>query len=83
LAETAALRKRLGTLTPREREVLPRVVPGLPNKQIAAEIGTTKATLKVHCGQLVKKMGADSLPDLVSIAERVRTSELRHEASKP
>jgi RNA polymerase sigma factor (sigma-70 family) len=70
-AETAVLRERLESLTPREREVLPRVVSGLPNKQVAAEIGTTEATVKVHRSQLMKKMGADSLPDLVRMAEKI------------
>ncbi len=72
-AEIAAtLRERFEWLTPREREVLPLVVSGLPNKQIAAEIGTSETTVKVHCGQLMRKMGADSLPELVRMAERIR-----------
>lgn len=71
LAETALLRDRLQSLTPREREVFPRVVSGLLNKQIAAEIGTTEATVKVHRSQLMRKMGADSLPELVRMAEKV------------
>jgi FixJ family two-component response regulator len=70
-AETAALRARLELLTPREREVLPLLVSGLLNKQIAAEIGTTEATVKVHRSQLMRKMGADSLADLVRMAERL------------
>jgi len=70
-AETAVLRQRLESLTPRERAVLPRVVSGLLNKQIAAEIGTTEATVKVHRSQLMRKMGADSLPDLVRMAEKI------------
>jgi FixJ family two-component response regulator len=65
------LRERLEWLTPREREVLPLVVSGLPNKQIAAEIGTSETTVKVHRGQLMRKMGADSLPELVRMAEKV------------
>ncbi|HSY65463.1 MAG TPA: response regulator transcription factor [Terriglobales bacterium] len=69
--EIATLRDRLEWLTPREREVLPLVVAGLPNKQIAAEIGTSETTVKVHRGQLMRKMGADSLPDLVRMAERL------------
>jgi len=69
--EIATLRDRLEWLTPREREVLPLVVRGLPNKQIAAEIGTSETTVKVHRGQLMRKMGADSLPDLVRMAERL------------
>lgn len=70
-ADTAALQERLVSLTPREREVLPLVVSGLPNKQIAAEIGTTEATVKVHRSQLMKKMSADSLPELVRMAQKV------------
>jgi FixJ family two-component response regulator len=70
-ADIAILRERLESLTPREREVLPLVVSGLLNKQVAAEIGTTEATIKVHRSQLMRKMGADSLPELVRIAEKV------------
>ena len=70
-AEIALLRERFESLTPREREVLPLVVSGLLNKQIAAEIGTSETTVKVHRGQLMRKMGADSLADLVRMAERI------------
>jgi FixJ family two-component response regulator len=70
-AETAVLRERFESLTPREREVLPLIVSGLLNKQVAAEIGTTEATVKVHRSQLMKKMGADSLPELVRMAEKM------------
>jgi len=70
-ADIAILQERLESLTPREREVLPLVVSGLPNKQVAAEIGTTEATIKVHRSQLMKKMGADSLPELVRMAEKI------------
>jgi FixJ family two-component response regulator len=70
-AETATIRERFESLTPREREVLPLVVSGLLNKQVAAEIGTTEATVKVHRSQLMKKMGADSLPELVRMAEKI------------
>jgi len=69
--ETAVLRERFESLTPREREVLPLVVSGLLNKQVAAEVGTTEATVKVHRSQLMRKMGADSLPDLVRMAEKI------------
>ena len=70
-AEIAKLRERFEWLTPREREVLPLVVSGLLNKQIAAEIGTSETTVEVHRGQLMRKMGADSLPDLVRMAEKM------------
>ena len=70
-AEIAILHERLESLTPREREVLPLVVSGLLNKQVAAEIGTTEATIKVHRSQLMRKMGADSLPELVRMAEKI------------
>ena len=69
--EIAALRKRFASLTPREREVLPLVVAGLPNKQIAAEIGTSETTIKVHRSQLMRKMAADSVADLVRMAEKM------------
>jgi FixJ family two-component response regulator len=70
-ASIAAIRERLESLTPRERSVLPLVVSGLLNKQIAAKIGTTEATIKVHRSQLMKKMGANSLPELVRMAEKI------------
>jgi RNA polymerase sigma factor (sigma-70 family) len=70
-AEIAILQQRLESLTPREREVLPLVVSGLLNKQIAGEIGTSENTVKVHRSQLMRKMGADSLAELVRLAERI------------
>jgi len=70
-AEIAILQQRLESLTPREREVLPLVVSGLLNKQIAVEIGTSETTVKVHRSQLMRKMGADSLAELVRLAERI------------
>lgn len=73
-AESAVLRQRFVSLTPREREVLRLVVSGLLNKQIAAELGTTEATVKVHRSQLMRKMGADSLPELVRMAEKIGIS---------
>ena len=77
-AEIATLRERLELLTPRERQVLPLVISGLLNKQIAAEIGATEATVKVHRSQLLRKMGAHSLPDLVRMAQRLG---IPHEAT--
>lgn len=77
-AEAAKLRERMESLTPREREVLPLVVSGLLNKQIAAEIGTSEATVKVHRSQLMRKMGVDSLADLVRMAGKIGISTARH-----
>jgi RNA polymerase sigma factor (sigma-70 family) len=76
-SEIAILRDRFEWLTPREREVLPLVVSGLPNKQIAAEIGTSETTVKVHRSQLMRKMGANSLPELVRLAERLGMPALK------
>jgi FixJ family two-component response regulator len=70
-AETAMLRERFESLTPREREILPLVVSGLLNKQVGAEIGATEATVKVHRSQLMRKMGASSLADLVRMSEKM------------
>ena len=70
-AEITTLLDRYEWLTPREREVLPLVVSGLPNKQIATAIGTSETTVKVHRGQLMRKMGADSLPELVRMAQKL------------
>jgi FixJ family two-component response regulator len=70
-AEIAMLRERLKSLTPRECEILPLVVSGLLNKQIAAEIGTSENTVKVHRSQLMRKMGAESLAELVRMAQRL------------
>jgi FixJ family two-component response regulator len=81
-AEKATLRERLESLTPREREVLPLVVSGLLNKQVAAAIGTTEATVKVHRSQLMKKMGADSLPGLVRMAEKIGSTGFRAASPK-
>ena len=63
------LRAKFGTLTPREQEVMAWVTGGLLNKQVAAEIGVTEITVKVHRGKVTKKMGAKSLADLVKMAD--------------
>ena len=70
-AELGALRKRYHDLTPREREVLPLVVSGLLNKQAAAELGISEVTLQIHRRNVMQKMAASSLADLVRIAERL------------
>jgi len=69
--ETAELRQRFGSLTPREREVMASVVKGLLNKQIAAELGTAEITVKIQRSRVMKKMKADSLPGLVRMASRL------------
>ena len=68
-AELAELRRRYETLTQRERDVMTRVVTGSLNKQIAAELGTSEATVKAHRAQLMHKMEAESVAQLVRIAE--------------
>jgi FixJ family two-component response regulator len=73
-AETRALESRLRTLTPREREVLPLVARGLPNKQIASRLGTSLQTIKVHRARVMAKMEAASLADLVRMASRAGIS---------
>ena len=67
----AALRSRFETLTPREREVMALVVTGRPNKQIAYDIGISEITVKVHRGQVMRKMHAASLPDLARMADKL------------
>lgn len=70
-AEVALLRQRYQDLSPREREVLPLVVSGLLNKQAAAELGISEVTLQIHRRNVMQKMAASSLADLVRIAERL------------
>ena len=69
--EIADLQSRYGSLTAREREVMEGVVKGLLNKQIAAELGISEITIKVHRGQVMRKMMAGSLADLVRQAEKL------------
>ena len=65
------LHNRLDSLTPREREVMGLVVAGLLNKQIAGELGTSETTIKIHRHQVMEKMGAGSLAQLVRMADRL------------
>ena len=69
------LRRRLASLTPREREVLPLIAGGMLNKQAAAVLGITEVTLQVHRGQIMRKMEADSFADLVRMAGRLGIPE--------
>jgi FixJ family two-component response regulator len=74
--EIRLLRQRFETLTAREREVMSLVVAGRLNRHIATELGTTEKTIKAHRAQVMRKMGAGSLPDLVRTADRLNASGL-------
>jgi FixJ family two-component response regulator len=71
LAHMAHLRARYAKVTPREREVMQLVVTGMLNKQIAAELGTSEVTVKLHRGRVMHKMEAESVADLVRMADRI------------
>ena len=70
-ARLKAVRKSYESLTPREREVMALVVSGLLNKQVGGELGISEITVKAHRGRVMRKMTADSLPDLVTMAARL------------
>jgi len=70
-AESAALRRRFAALTPRQRDVMARMVAGLLTKQIAGELGTSEATVKTHRKQVMAKMRAESLADLIRFADQL------------
>lgn len=70
-AQLVDIRRRLDSLTPREREVMALVVTGMLNKQIAWELGTVEKTIKVHRSRVMEKMAVDSIAELVRLAEKV------------
>ena len=81
IAETEALEVRLASLTPREREVMEHVVAGQLNKQIAADLGTGEQNIKLHRARIMRKMGVESLADLVRAAERLALGNSRNNYS--
>jgi FixJ family two-component response regulator len=70
-SETAALAARLASLTPRQLEVMKHIVTGQLNKQVAFDLGTGEQNIKLHRAHIMRKMGVDSLADLVRVAERL------------
>ena len=72
--ELEDVQRRVETLTSREREVMPLVASGLPNKMIAFKLGTVEKTIKVHRARIMQKMRVESLADLVRLTEKLKSS---------
>jgi len=81
--ELAEIRRRLATLTRREREVMEGVVTGRLNKQVAADLGISETTVKIHRGRVMRKMKAGSLAGLVRFADRLRETEEPPQSTRP
>ncbi len=77
-ARLAKLRERFESLTPREREVMDGVLAGKLNKEIAAELDAAERTVKIHRANVMRKLGAESVADLVRMAERTTAVVRRH-----
>jgi FixJ family two-component response regulator len=77
MAETVRLQGLYRTLTPREREVMGHVASGLMNKQIAGEIGLSEITVKIHRSNLMRKLGAHTVAELVRIADALQAHPIR------
>jgi FixJ family two-component response regulator len=77
-AELSAIRARLSSLTPREREVLGHVVAGRLNKQIAGDLGIVEKTIKVHRARMMRKMNVRTVADLARLAEKAGVASSRN-----